>query len=255
MSQAIEHERWYLLDGDGIERQDLVLVSVIIPALNEAKNIADCIRAAERDYDEGEVEIVVVDGGSTDDTRRLIPGEVTVLQSERGRAAQMNRGAGASNGDILLFCHADTRLPYGWRPAVIQALDQPGVVGGAFQVTYSPPKGILHLINRLTFKGNWRAIHGDRAQFTTRETFEAVGGFPEIPLMEDVELSRALHQRGDIVLVPDRVVTSSRRFVENGPLRQYLLSVWFMIRYLYLGATPEQIARAYRSSRERALSS
>ncbi len=192
-----------------------MLVSVIIPALNEAANITGCIRAARRHYT-NDVEIIVVDGGSTDGTLALIPPDVRTLQSERGRAVQMNRGAAHARGDILVFCHADTRLPKGWRKAVVEAVEKPGVAGGAFQVTYQPPKGILHLVNRINFRGNWRAIHGDRAQFTTRKTFEAIGGFPEIPLMEDVELSRALHRRGDLILLSKRVTTSSRRFLENG---------------------------------------
>ena len=226
-----------------------MLVSVIIPALNEAAHIGDCIRAARRHYADDEVEIIVVDGGSTDGTPQRVPPDVRVVHSERGRAVQMNRGAEAANGDILLFCHADTHLPEGWRAPVIEVLQQPTVSGGAFQVTYDPPRGILHLVNWIRFRGNWRAVHGDRAQFTTRETFHALGGFPE-----NIELSRALHPRGDLVLLPQRVITSSRRFLENGPLRQYCLSVWLMFRYLYLGATPEEIAKAYRSSRERVLS-
>lgn len=91
---------------------------------------------------------------------------------------------------------------------------------------------------------------GDQGQFMSRATFERVGGFPEIPLMEDVEMSRALHKAGRLVRAPLRMTTSSRRFLERGPLRQWFLAVTNMIRYLYLGATPEQIADKYRSSRE-----
>jgi hypothetical protein len=101
---------------------------------------------------------------------------------------------------------------------------------------------------------NWRIMYGDQVQFIARETFDQVGGFPEIPLMEDVEMSRALHQRGRLARPRGiRVITSSRRFLERGPRRQWLQNIWAMIRYLYLGATPQDIARTYRSSREKAL--
>jgi hypothetical protein len=163
----------------------------------------------------------------------------------------MNAGADLAHGEILLFCHADVRLPHGWRDAVIGVLRRPGVSGGAFQIAYRPAKGILHLVNRLIFPCNWRIVHGDRAQFMSRATFDEIGGFPEIPLMEDVEMARALHQRGRIAMLPLRVTASSRRYLERGPLFQYALSVWLMCRYLLLNAGPEEIARAYRSSRER----
>lgn len=227
-----------------------MLISIIIPTLNEQETIAACIRAARRDYTPDDVEIVVADGGSQDETVTRVPAGITTVHAPRGRASQMNRGAAAAGGEVLVFCHADTRLPEGWREAVIETLQTPGVSGGAFQITYQPARGILHLINRLTFRGNWQAVHGDRAQFMTRETFEDIGGFPEIPLMEDVEMARALHTRGTIKLIPKRVTSSSRRYLERGPLRQYALSIYLMARYLYVGATPEEIARIYRSSRE-----
>jgi rSAM/selenodomain-associated transferase 2 len=230
-----------------------MLVSVIIPALNEAENIARTIRAARRDYAPDQVEIVVVDGGSTDGTPALVPPTARLVHSPRGRAVQMNRGAQASSGQILIFCHADSQLPPGWREAVIEALDPPGTSGGFFQTLLLPEKGILRLINRLKFPADWRIMFGDLAQFMALRVYDQVGGFPEIPLMEDVEMARQLHDAGKIVRVPLRVITSSRRFLENGPLRQWLLSLRCMIRYLYLGATPEDIVRVYRSSRERQL--
>jgi hypothetical protein len=162
----------------------------------------------------------------------------------------MNRGAAVSRGDILLFCHADSRLPAGWREALVAALAQPGVSGGNFQTRIVPARGVLHLINRLRLSASWRIAFGDTGQFMARTTFERIGGFPEIPLMEDVEMARALHQAGKLVRLPLRMETSSRRFLERGPLRQWLMSFWLMIRYLYLGATPEDIVRRYRSSRE-----
>jgi rSAM/selenodomain-associated transferase 2 len=223
---------------------------VIIPALNEAENIARTIRAARRDYAANQVEIIVVDGGSTDGTPELVPLDASLIRSPRGRAVQMNRGAQASSGEILIFCHADSLLPAGWREAVIEALDPPGVSGGCFQTLLWPEKGILRLINRLRFPADWRIMFGDLAQFMPRAIYDRVGGFPQISLMEDVEMARQLHGAGKLVRLPLRVITSSRRFLENGPLRQWLLSLRCMIRYLYLGGTPEDIAEVYRSSRE-----
>lgn len=233
-----------------------MLVSVIIPALNEAENIARCIADARRDYTGDEVEIIVVDGGSTDGTPDRVPNDVTLLASPRGRAVQLNRGAAAADGDILVFCHADSFLPAGWREAVIDALRNPAVSGGTFQTLILPANWMLKIRNHWVLPPRWSLMYGDQVQFMRCETFEAVGGFPEIPLMEDVEMSRALHDAGRLVRIdPDvRVITSARRFAERGYLRQSLLNGWNLFRYLNLGATPEQIARSYRSSCEEAAS-
>jgi rSAM/selenodomain-associated transferase 2 len=227
-----------------------MLVSVIIPALNEVQHIRQAIATARRDYTPDQVEVIVVDGGSIDGTTTLIPPGVTLVRSHRGRAMQMNHGAAASRGQILVFCHADSQLPAGWRDAVVKALSRPGVSGGSFQTAIRPARGILRLLNRLRFPADWRIMFGDQAQFMSRTVFDRVGGFPEIPLMEDLEMSRRLHQAGRLVRIPLRVITSSRRFLEHGPLRQWLLDVWYVIQYLYLGAAPEGIARLYTSSRE-----
>lgn len=230
-----------------------MLVSVIIPALNEAENIARCVAAARRDYPPNAVEIIVVDGGSTDGTPARIPAGAMLLRAPRGRAAQMNRGAAAAHGELFVFCHADSRLPAGWREAVCETLRRPGVVGGTFQTLILPANWLLKLRNRWVFPTRWQIMFGDQAQCMRRDTFIQVGGYPEIPLMEDVEMMRALHGLGRLARVHPqaRVTTSARRFAERGVLRQILLNAWNMTRYLYFGATPEQIARSYRSSRER----
>ncbi|MGC9346693.1 MAG: TIGR04283 family arsenosugar biosynthesis glycosyltransferase [Anaerolineae bacterium] len=229
-----------------------MLISVIIPVLNEAETIARCIAAARQDYAPGEVEIIVADGGSVDGTQELIPTDVTLVKAPQGRGIQMNRGADLARGEVLVFCHADTRLPHGWREAVLKVLDEPGVSGGGFQRIFEPARGFVHIINHIKIGDNWRLLHGDRAQFMSRATFEAVGGFPEIPLMEDVEMARALHEQGQIRMVPLplQVISSSRRLLERGAFRQYCLTGWYRFRYFYLGATPEDIARVYRSGRE-----
>lgn len=231
-----------------------MLASVVVPALNEAENIGQCVTAARRGYAPDEVEIVVADGGSSDSTPDLVPPDVTLIRSPRGRAVQMNRGAAASRGEVLVFCHADSQLPADWREAVIEALSEPGVSGGTFQTLILPAQGILmHIRNRMRFPATWWRMYGDQAQFMRRATFARVGGFPEIPLMEDVEMMRALHREGRLVKLSLRVTTSSRRFLERGFLRQSLMNLWSVFRYLNLRATPQDIARVYRSSREETL--
>jgi rSAM/selenodomain-associated transferase 2 len=232
-----------------------MLVSVIIPALNEADNIVACIEAARRSYTPDEVEIIVVDGGSTDGTSDLVPDQEKLICAPRGRAMQMNRGAAASQGEILIFCHADTRLPDGWYKALIETLSDGSIAGGTFLTTILPERGLLlWLYNRIKFGSRvWWGLYGDQAQFMRRATFEEIGGFPEIPLMEDVEMARALRKKGKLTRIPLRVETSSRRFLEQGPWRQTVGNMWRMVRYLLLGATPQEIARTYRSSREEEL--
>jgi rSAM/selenodomain-associated transferase 2 len=230
------------------------LVSVIIPALNEAENIERTLAAARRDYAPDAVELIVADGGSTDGTPDLVPPDVALVRVPRGRAVQMNRGAEAAHGEIFVFCHADSQLPAGWREAVIAALADPEVSGGTFQTRILPANWLLKLRNRLVLPTTWRGMFGDQVHFMRRATFERVGGYPEIPLMEDVEMMRALHQVGRLTRIDPglRVTTSSRRFLERGVLRQTLHNGLNMLRYLYLGASPRAIARGYRSSREAA---
>lgn len=228
-----------------------MLVSVIIPVLNEEDSIRACINSARRSYPLDQVEIIVADGGSQDRTLSRLPHDVKVVQAHRGRGTQMNCGADVAEGEIFLFCHADSRLPDSWRSSVITALANPSVSGGAFNRRYEPAQGpILRFLNRSRSFGWWWATHGERCQFMTRAVFEDIGGFPNIPLMEDVELSRELHKRGKIEIVFPRVVTSSRRLLENGILRQGILVQWYCFRYLCLGTSAEEIARLYRSSRE-----
>lgn len=226
------------------------LISVIIPCLNEADNISASLHSARCAYSPSEVEIILVDGGSTDGTLDRVPETVLVVSTRANRAYQMNQGVEASQGAILVFCHGDTRLPWGWREALLEALQDPQVSGGAFQSRLEPETAFLKMVNRVKLPPDWRFMFGDQCLFLRRSIFDQIGGYPEIPLMEDVELARGMARTGQLARIDARVVTDSRRMLERGAVRQILGNAWRMFRYLYLGATAQDIARSYQSSRE-----
>ncbi len=227
-----------------------MLVSVIIPTWNEEAHIEPCLSSAMRAYSTDDVEIVVADGSSADGTLDRLPKRVKVVHASRGRASQMNAGARASHGQALVFCHADTLLPERWREEVLAALMLPGVAGGAFQAELHPEVGLLRLFNRIPKPAHWATMFGDQAQFMSRAAFERVGGFQSLPLMEDLEMSRALRRIGRLIRVRARVLTSSRRFLERGVLRQSLQDAWLLLAYLFLGLSVQEAAQRYVSSRE-----
>ena len=224
------------------------LVSVVIPALDEAQGIGalvDEVRAAAG------IEVLVADGGSADATPAVAGGRgARVLAGAPGRAAQMNAGAAVAAGDILLFLHADTRLPAGWADAVRAALSDPRVGVGAFSFATDSPRRSLRAIERLA---NWRGrrlgiFFGDQAIFVRRRDFNEVGGYLEQPLLEDWELVQRLRRRGRAVILPQAAVTSARRWHERGPWRNSLRNVLITIGYL-AGVAPAPLARWYRRVR------
>jgi rSAM/selenodomain-associated transferase 2 len=227
-------------------------ISIIIPALDEEASIARAIRSCR---EAGPCELIVVDGGSRDRTVGIARGRAdAVIAAPRGRAAQMNAGSAVARGEVLLFLHADTLLPWGSVPAVLGALQNPGVIGGAFRVHLAASAGAGRYVRAaLGVTGRMigaracvaRAFPGDQAIFARAEAFRAVGGYPEIPLMEDVELSRRIRRAGKTVLLPLRVETSGRRWEAWGPLRTVLFMWRLRIGYL-LGRTPSRCAEAYR---------
>lgn len=219
-------------------------LSAVLPVLNEEPVIAATLAGARR---AGVHEIVVVDGGSTDRTGE-IAGEHAdrVLSAPRGRAAQMNAGARVATGDVLVFLHADTLLPDDAATAIGNALRDPGVIGGRFDVDLVPGSALLRLVGALmNLRSRWSGIAtGDQAIFVRRAVFESVGGFAEIPLMEDIELSRRLKRAGRIAPLRQRVATSSRRWREGGPVSTILL-MWRLRLLYFLGVSPQRLRRAY----------
>jgi rSAM/selenodomain-associated transferase 2 len=219
---------------------------IVIPALDEAANLARLLPDLARDCPGAA--IVVVDGGSRDDTAAVVarqPG-ARLLASERGRALQMNHGAREADGDTLLFLHADTRLPEGAAGAIEAALAEPGVVGGRFDVRFDN-EGALFRTIAWFMNARSRAsgiCTGDQAIFVRRADFEAIGGYPEIPLMEDIELSRRLKRRGRLRALRLRVTTSARKWEREGPLRT--IGLMWALRFLHFcGVAPARLHRWY----------
>lgn len=221
-------------------------LAIVIPALNEAVNLSRLLPDLARGCPG--VEIVVVDGGSRDDTAAVVarlPGP-RLLESARGRAVQMNHGAREAGGDTLLFLHADTRLPDGAARAIEQTLAEPGVVGGRFDVRFDNERPLFRVI---AWFMNTRSrasgiCTGDQAIFVRRADFEAVGGYPDIPLMEDIELSRRLKRRGNLRALRLRVTTSARKWEREGPLRT--IGLMWALRFLHFcGVAPARLHRWY----------
>jgi rSAM/selenodomain-associated transferase 2 len=221
-------------------------LSIVIPVLEEAAAIGPALRALAPLRGRG-VEVVVVDGGSTDGTMRVAAaaGADHVLRAPRGRAAQMNAGARAARGEILLFLHADTALPPSADEIVQAALNQ-GRDWGRFDVAIAGADPLLAVVAMLmNLRSRLTGVAtGDQAVFARRECFFAAGGFPEIPLMEDVALSKALKRIAPPACLRERVVTSGRRWERNGTLRTILL-MWRLRLEYALGADPRRLARRY----------
>ena len=220
-------------------------LSIIVPVLDEARGIEASLEALQG-LRAGGAEVIVADGGSSDGTRALaMPLADCVIDAPRGRASQMNAGAAASRGTLLLFLHADTRLPPGALDAIAR-LDAAGHDWGRFDVAIAGADPLLALVAWL-MNARSRAsgiATGDQAIFVRRVAFEAVGGFPAIPLMEDVALSKALKRRSAPLCLRERVVTSGRRWERNGTLRTIVL-MWRLRLAYALGADPHRLARRY----------
>lgn len=222
-------------------------VSIVIPAINEAESLRTLLPSLVADVNVAEV--IVVDGGSRDDSCEVASSAgATLFHSEPGRARQMNTGASGATGDILLFLHADTLLPDNAIALVVEAMT--GKKGwGRFDVRLSGSRWLLRLVARMiNLRSCLSAIAtGDQAIFLRRELFEQLGGYAEIPLMEDVELSKRLRRYSRPICLRQPLTTSSRRWEHYGILRTILLMWWIRLAY-FLGASPQSLARQYRRS-------
>jgi rSAM/selenodomain-associated transferase 2 len=224
----------------------MALLSVIVPALDEAAGIGPMLQGLQP-MRSREVEVVVVDGGSRDDTRRLAaPLADRVIEAPRGRASQMNAGARVSGGAFLAFVHADTRLPPDAPEAIRRALSGGARAWGRFDVRIEGAGPLLAVIGAaMNLRSRLTGIAtGDQAIFARRDAFEAAGGFPGIPLMEDVALSSALKRISPPACLRERVVTSGRRWERHGTLATVAL-MWRLRLAFALGADPHRLARRY----------
>lgn len=226
----------------------LARISVIVPTLNEAETIAQCLSRVQSAY-----EIIVVDGGSADSTSAIAEASgAIIVNSERSRGKQMNLGASVAGGDILFFIHADTLAPDDWQATIVDCLATSGVAAGAFQFALGPGPFYFRIIERLT---NFRSKrlqmpYGDQGLFLRKSLFHRLGGFRNIPIMEDFDFVRLLRKRGKVKTVESPALTSARRWRSVGALRTTVINQLMIIGY-FLGMPLDNLEKFYRGSQKR----
>lgn len=219
------------------------MVSVIIPALNEESALAgtlESVRTAK-----GHFEIIVVDGQSTDTTAGIASRYGRTLSAPPHRGLQMNRGAEQARGEVLLFLHADVIFPPGGFLAIEEALADPRVVGGNFDLSFDGKSAVSCIFTRINrWRRHFGVFYGDSGIFVRREVFARLGGYRVIPLMEDYDFARRLVKSGRTVFLQEKLLVSARRWEEYGVFRT--MASWFFLHTLYyLGVPPATLARYY----------
>jgi len=223
-------------------------IAVIVPILNEAAVLETFL--SDLLSRPGSFRVLLVDGGSSDGTLEIAARfpAVRVVRSARGRAAQMNAGAREASEDVLLFLHADTTLPADACRLIIETLAAPGVAGGCFRLAFDREDPWLRTYSFFSRLNHPLFTYGDQGLFLRREVFQTIGGFREMPILEDVEIQSRLRRAGRFVKVPQPVVTSARRFVRCGPVRQQAVNAGLVLLY-HLGVAPARLKRFYGDPR------
>lgn len=228
-------------------------ISIIIPVLNEAGTIQEILTRLQEAKD---VEVIVVDGGSRDETLTIalsiskklaLSLPIKVISTAAGRANQMNTGAAVASGDILLFLHADTRLPARFDTLLLRALQDARTIAGAFELRIDGQLRGLRLVEKMVkLRSRFLAMpYGDQAFFLKASTFDEIGGFPNLPIMEDFELMLRLRSQGQITIISAPVVTSGRRWQKLGVVKTTLINQVIIAGY-FLGVPPTELVRWYR---------
>lgn len=225
-------------------------VSLVIPVLNEAENISQILQHVREVDADGPAEIIVVDGDPEGSSINAIRDEgVRTVAAVKGRARQMNSGAGLATGDILLFLHADTHLPPNAFGLIRAAMNDTGFVGGAFDLGFATPRRIFKITESYVFLRTrlTKIPFGDQAIFIRRDFFDEIGGYRDLPLMEDVDLMQRIRKRGGrICIIPEKVRTSPRRYEQEGIMFTTIRNAMLQLLYA-LGVPPERLVRWYKS--------
>jgi len=224
------------------------LISVIIPISNEAEILESFLRKLLNQP--GDLEILVADGGSTDGTLEVLRRfpDVRQVGSGGGRGKQMNVGAREARGEILLFLHVDTTLPANALLRIEETLADLSVAAGSFSLEFDHSGRFFRVLSIFARINHPFFTYGDQGLFLRASTFRRIGGFKEIPVMEDVEIQERLRKVGTFIKLREPVLTSARRYLRNGPLRQHLITTSVVLLY-HLGVSPHFLGRCYYRNR------